>query len=83
MTPYTIIKMLCFDSPTRYLLIFDIEKIVFMRHLYLFCVDDCLVSRVEWNKCRIKRVVSPYSSPKHVEIDKYEYTKNKLCYKLV
>ena len=62
----------------------------------LFCVDDCLVCRVEWNsipdshphritstKCRMNSCFSwwwAHSRPKHVEIDKY--TKNKLCTKL-
>jgi hypothetical protein len=57
----------------------------------LFCVDDCLVCRVEWNKYQVSHKHScfswwwAHSRLKHVKIEKYmknRYTKNKLCTKL-
>ena len=51
----------------------------------LFCVDDCLVCRVEFHPAYRTVIHScfswcwAHSRPKHVEIDKYKYTKNKLC----
>jgi len=68
----------------------------------LFCVDDCLVCRLDPRSALHTRQSSTqnnnyqvshkhsffswwwaHSHLKHVEIDKYKYTKNKLCTKLV
>ena len=62
----------------------------------LFCVDDCLVrtlqtrqSSIQDNKYQVSykhRCLSwrwAHCCLKHVEIDKYKYTKKKLCTKLV
>jgi len=59
------------------------ETTVFMRHLVLFILCEWLSGMQEHMLLHTISWWWAHNRPKHVEINKYKYTENKLCTKLV